>query len=354
MMSPISKEAVVDGRDVAPLVPAFQVPITCHYDWGYRVADAHIAKLYQLGKRLNWNAELDINWDQRLPPATTEVPADFVCEWSSFGPFDTLSGKAKVQFLTQYNAWAFSQTLHGEQGALLVASQLVSNAPTIDAKLFAASQAFDEARHVEAFKKYIALRFDRLYPITPSLRSLLDKILTDARWDIKFIGMQMIIENLALASFNQLKVGMFDPVLQSVLNLVTRDESRHVAFGIEYLEKFVAGLSPTEREERARFAYEACCVARENLKPFEVWRQFGWALDEADRFFMTTPTFKNFQKLLFTRIMPHIQRIGLLTENIAPKYATLGVLGYGDAANAVEIDWAELERPLARGSSRRS
>lgn len=317
--------------NLAAFADALQVPSICHYDWQYRVEDSHIMKLYALAKTLGWNAESDIDWNQTLPPPATAVPDGFVCEWTGFAPFDALTGREKLYFLAGYRAWAFSQTLHGEQGALLVASQLVSNAPTLAAKFFAASQAFDEARHVEAFKKYINARFDRVYPVTPSLKGLLDMILTDARWDMKFIGMQMIIENLALANFNQMKVGMFDPVLQRLLTLVARDESRHVAFGIEYLEALIPTLAPEARKARAELAYEACCVARDNLKPVELWQEFGWDVGKAARFFATTSTFENFQKLLFTRLMPHIKRIGLLTDDMASKYEALGLLGYTDS-----------------------
>ena len=116
--------------------------------------------------------------------------------WDDYAPYQKLSDERKVEFLNHRMAWSQSQFLHGEQGALLVASQLTSCAPTYNAKLYAASQTFDEARHVEAFNKYIQTRTKLMYPIGNALKSILDKILTDPRWDLKFIGMQIIIEGL--------------------------------------------------------------------------------------------------------------------------------------------------------------
>ena len=147
--------------------------------------------------------------------------------------------------------------MHGEQGALLVTSQLVSCAPTYDAKLYAASQTFDEARHVEVFAQYLNDKVGIRYPINDSLKLLLDKILTDPRWDLKFIGMQIIVEGLALAAFNTMKMVSKDALLRDIVHLVIRDEARHVTFGVNYLEDFVKSLSDQEREERAQFAYEA-------------------------------------------------------------------------------------------------
>ena len=151
--------------------------------------------------------------------------------------------------MSHRGAWSLSQFLHGEQGALLVASQLVSCAPTFNAKLYAASQTFDEARHVEAFNKYIQSRVGIMYPVGTGLKSLLDKILTDPRWDLKFIGMQIIIEGLALAAFNLARQGTFDPVFKDMLYLIIRDEARHVTFGVNYLEEFVKTLSDEEKRK---------------------------------------------------------------------------------------------------------
>jgi len=303
-----------------------KIPLVCNYDWRYLEADAQLERLYQLAKEKFWDEDNDIPWDCSLPPETSELPTGFRCEWSSFEPFNSLSNKVKLRFLKDYRAWGLSQILHGEQGALLVSSQLVSNAPTFGAKKFAAFQALDEARHVAVFKKYVMLRFGSLWDIDDSLRELLDKILLNENWDIKFIGMQLIVENLALANFNQMKSFVYDPALQTLLRLVTQDESRHVAFGIDFLKEYIATLSTAERKIREDFAVEACILARENAKPIGLWRRYGWPIKEAGDYFSNTKYYRTFHKQLLTRIIPHIERVGLLTPRVMSRYREINMI----------------------------
>jgi hypothetical protein len=266
--------------------------------------------------------------------------------WDDYKPYQELSNEDKFKFLQHRGSWSLSQFLHGEQGALLVASQLVSCAPTFNAKLYAASQTFDEARHVEAFNKYIQTRQRMMYPIGNGLKSLLDKILTDPRWDLKFIGMQIIIEGLALAAFNVARQGTNDPVFKDMLYLIIRDEARHVTFGVNYLEEFIKTLSKEELEERAMFAYEACLVMRGRLMSADVYENFGWDKEDAQAFAQKADVANNFQHLLFTRVVPNLSRIGLLTEKVRPLYDELGVLEYENWPTDGDIDWVSLEQPL--------
>ena len=266
--------------------------------------------------------------------------------WDDYKPYQELSNEDKFKFLQHRGSWSLSQFLHGEQGALLVASQLVSCAPTFNAKLYAASQTFDEARHVEAFNKYIQTRQRMMYPIGNGLKSLLDKILTDPRWDLKFIGMQIIIEGLALAAFNVARQGTNDPVFKDMLYLIIRDEARHVTFGVNYLEEFIKTLSEEELEERAMFAYEACLVMRGRLMSADVYENFGWDKEDAQAFAQKADVANNFQHLLFTRVVPNLSRIGLLTEKVRPLYDELGVLEYENWPTDGDIDWVSLEQPL--------
>ena len=299
--------------------------------------------ILELGKELNWNAGTDIDWSQPMPDRGDAPPPIF---WDDYKPYQELSNEDKFKFLQHRGSWSLSQFLHGEQGALLVASQLVSCAPTFNAKLYAASQTFDEARHVEAFNKYIQTRQRMMYPIGNGLKSLLDKILTDPRWDLKFIGMQIIIEGLALAAFNVARQGTNDPVFKDMLYLIIRDEARHVTFGVNYLEEFLKTLSEEELEERAQFAYEACLVMRGRLMSADVYENFGWDKEDAQAFAQKADVANNFQHLLFTRVVPNLSRIGLLTEKVRPLYDELGVLEYENWPTDGDIDWVSLEQPL--------
>ena len=340
---PVENELGLSEQQVEDVAEIFETPLTGAYNWDYTIQDNRIKRLYELGKELNWNAGTDIDWSQPMPDRGDAPPPIF---WDDYKPYQKLSNEDKFKFLQHRGSWSLSQFLHGEQGALLVASQLVSCAPTFNAKLYAASQTFDEARHVEAFNKYIQTRQRMMYPIGNGLKSLLDKILTDPRWDLKFIGMQIIIEGLALAAFNVARQGTNDPVFKDMLYLIIRDEARHVTFGVNYLEEFLKTLSEEELEERAQFAYEACLVMRGRLMSADVYENFGWDKEDAQAFAQKADVANNFQHLLFTRVVPNLSRIGLLTEKVRPLYDELGVLEYENWPTDGDIDWVSLEQPL--------
>jgi hypothetical protein len=335
-------------HDVEVIREIFRTPLTGSYNWDYEAANSRIRRLYELGKRFNWNAELDVDWSQPAPPAPSgsveEGPEGFVDhpKWKALTP------EQRREFMARSQAQTLSQFLHGEQGALMVASQLVSCAPTHDAKLYAASQTFDEARHVEVFHRYLMERCRMIYPINPNLKALLDKVLTDERWDLKFIGMQILIEGLALAAFQTIKEQTRDPVLRDVLELVMRDEGRHVAFGVNYLEDWIRSLPEDEIEARAQFAYEACVVMRNRLVSTSVAEEFGFTHEEAIEINNASQGGAAFRKFLFERMIPNLKRVGLLTDRIRPKFEELGVLEFENLQDDGMIDWATLEAPLAK------
>jgi hypothetical protein len=336
-------EDVLTSDQVKHVAEIFSTPLTGSYNWDYKVQDDRIKKLYDLGKQLNWDPEMDINWDRPWPE---EERSPELMNLHDYPPYLALSSKEKDEFWLHMNAWSLSQFLHGEQGALLVASQLCSCAPTFNAKLYAASQTFDEARHVEVFNKYLQQRIGMSYPINTHLKSIIDKILTDERWDMKFIGMQIVIEGLALSAFNTTRETTPDPVLKDIVYLVTRDEARHVTFGVNYLEEFVQTLSDEEREERAQFAYEACVVSRERLVATDVFRHFGWDVEATREKVLEGFVMSTFRNLLFQRVIPNLGRIGLLTDRIRPKFEELGILEFENLATDGDIDWSAMERPL--------
>ena len=335
-------------KDVEDVVEIFNTPLTGSYNWDYTVAENRIKKLYELGKELNWNGSIDLDWSYTHPADEPLLGLDGVeFPHEQLDAYKALSDEEKIEFDRHETAETLCQFLHGEQGALLVASQIASCAPTFNAKMYAASQTFDEARHVEVFNRYLQEKIGFHYPINPNLKALLDKILTDERWDLKFIGMQIIIEGLALAAFTNMKLSARDPLLQTLLHYIIRDEARHVTFGINYLEDFVKTLSPEEIEERAEFAFEACVVSKERLINTKAMSRFlKMSHEEARVFQLNNGGVDQFRNFLFSRVMPNLKRIGLLTESIRPKYEELGILEYENAASDYEIDWAEISKPL--------
>ena len=335
-------------KDLNPVdvVEIFKTPLTGSYNWDYTVQDNRIKKLYELGKELNWNVESDLDWSPEFEGMGDEEFDFEDNQWSNHPVYKEMPRWKRKEFFHDLSSWSVSQFLHGEQGALLVASQLASCAPTFNAKLYAASQTFDEARHVEAFNKYLQTRIKKSWPIGAALKGLLDKILTDPRWDLKFIGMQVVIEGLALAAFNAAKDGTNDPVFKRMLELIIRDEARHVTYGINYLTEFVQTLSEEDRRDRAKFALEACTVSRHRLKAYDVWEKYGMNIEETEEYQKENILQTQFQDVLFSRIMPNLKKIGLLTEDLIPEYEKLGVLAYADGDSDYETSWEELSKPL--------
>ncbi|MGI9345660.1 MAG: ferritin-like domain-containing protein [Gammaproteobacteria bacterium] len=342
-------EERMSQTDIEDIVEIFKTPIVGSYNWDYTDADNRIKRLYELGKKLNWNASDDLDWSINYPkdqkPSKANLEEHLFEGWDSF---HNLSEEDRLQLAWHDYSWTLSQFLHGEQGALLVASQLVSCAPTYQAKLYAASQTFDEARHVEVFNRYLQQKVGFSYPINPNLKMLLDKVLTDERWDLKFIGMQIIIEGLALAAFNSMKMTTNDELARNIVHYVIRDEARHVTFGVNYLEEFVATLTEKEREDRAQFAFEACMIMRDRIMAIDVYQRFmphETTENIRSRIFGTDPNVQ-FRNLLFSRVVPNLSRIGLITDSIRERYDQIGLLDFEQAPSDWEIDWSEMEKPL--------
>jgi hypothetical protein len=338
--------ARLSPADVEQIAELFHTPLNGSYVWNYDEVDKRIRKLYRLGKERNWNSDFDIDWERQFPHSSSPMIEGGENPFAGWDCFEALSEDEKTEFGWHNHAWTMSQFLHGEQGALLVSSQLVSCAPTYDAKLYASSQTFDEARHVEVFGRYLHEHVRIVYPINRHLKALMDKILTDERWDLKFIGMQLIIESLALAAFHVQQAMAADPLLRDIIGLVVRDEARHVAFGVNYMEQFVKALPQQEVEDRAQFAFEACRVMRERIVPTDVFEHYGFDVEEGRRRFLAAGQMDMFRNLLFTRIMPNLQRVGLLTESVKPRFQELGLLEYAALPSDADIDWASLEAPL--------
>jgi len=336
-----------DQNAVECINEIFMSPLTGSYNWDYTVVEDRIKKLYELGKELNWNVSSDLDWSENYPKDQMMINYDlFQTPESVLRGYDDLSDEKKIEMDRHRVSWNISQFLHGEQGALLVASQLVSCAPTFNAKMYAASQTFDEARHVEGFNRYLKEKIGFQYPATNGLKSLMDKILTDERWDLKFIGMQIIIEGLALAAFNNMKFILNDGLLKQLLHYVIRDEARHVTFGVNYLEDYLKTLSKSEIDDRAEFAFEACVVMRNRLISGDVIARFlDYTPEEAQAAAENTEQGQNFRTLLFTKIIPNLKRIGLLNDKVMPKYEKLGVLSYAELEDNFDIDWADMSKP---------
>src|SRR5207248_3270106 len=151
--------------------------------------------LYAKAKREQWDAERDLPWETSVDPESPMLP-DEMCAIHGSEIWDRLTPKERIRARHWTGAWMLSNFLHGERGALLATAQIVGCAPRTDQKLYASTQVQDEARHVEAYERYLREKMAKTFTPSPHLVALLDAILEDSRWDIKFLGMQILVEGL--------------------------------------------------------------------------------------------------------------------------------------------------------------
>ena len=213
----------------------------------------------------------------------------------------------------------------------MTASQLVSCVPWIDAKYYAATQAMDEARHVEVFARYLREKLEWEFPINENLRKLLDAILTDERWDLKYLGMQILVECLAMAAFGNLHQIADDPLLVELIHYVMRDESRHVAFGVLSLDGYYREMSAGELRDREDFIIEASLLMRDRLIGDEIADVMGFDRGEVRALILGSPIMSAFRQQLFARVVPNVKRLGLLTPRVREAYDGIGVLQFENA-----------------------
>ena len=253
---------------------AWEVPSVgdARFTWEYDEPRARLLSLYQKGKDKQWDAQSRIDWSLDVDPTNpVGVPDQF---HPLFGSpiWEAADEKRRAEFRHHNAAWNFSQFLHGEQGAMVCAAKIVEVVPDMDAKFYAATQTMDEARHVEAFSRFLQEKVGLVYPINPNLTSLLQDTLNDSRWDMPYLGMQVLIEGLALAAFGvQRDLAPEGSLAKQLLAYVMQDEARHVAFGRISLKDYYANLTDAERDEREEFVVAACYLMRDRFRGEEVF-----------------------------------------------------------------------------------
>ncbi len=308
------------------------------FTWDYhKGARPKLEKLYEKGKTSQWNAN-DLPWELDVDPsrifrvgdALPPTREDLAGHPSS--PLHKWGDKEWAEYRTEAIAWRLSQFLHGEQGALLCTAKIVETVPWIDAKFYAATQVVDEARHVEVFGRYLRTKLDSEYPINPHLRLLLDDIINDSRWDMTYLGMQIMVEGLALAAFGFMHAGTEEPLLRQLLRYVMADEARHVAFGVLSLQEYYSQLTQAEIRERQEFAFEAAVRMRDRFLSQEVWERLGVPVRPMVELLLNLPPERTmFQKMLFSKIVPNCRKLGLLDAGDAwlrDRFTEIGVIQF--------------------------
>jgi hypothetical protein len=313
-----------------------------HFDWTYPHDFPEMRKLYARAKELQWDAETYLKWQTSVDPMNPEVPL-LPPTFLDFKKLESLGCKLNAHeqrdILYRTASWMLSQFLHGEQGALFAAAQVTEAVEWFDGKLFGASQVMDEGRHVEAFHRYIDEKLNKLYRINDNLYVLIDSLMTDSRWDMKFLGMQIMVEGLALGAFSTFYKQTKEPLLRELLKMVIRDEARHVHYGVLALKEYFAkALTESQRREREEWAFEVALLMRNRFMVWEIYEeQFAHKLTRAQwvDFVQTSPGMNEFRRVMFSRLVPNLREIGLMSDKITARYEKAGLLQYigGVAAN---------------------
>src|SRR5881398_25292 len=308
------------------------------FTWEYEDERSKLLALYDKGKKQQWDAATRIDWSQDLDPENPQEIDDRLIPIFGSAIWEKLTDKEKVHLRHHQQAQTLSQFMHGEQGALMAAARIVQTVPDLDAKFYAATQVMDEARHVEAYARLLNEKLGIAYPITPGLKALLETVLTDRRWDMTYLGMQILIEGLALAAFQRIRDNAKNRLAASVNAYVMQDEARHVAFGRLALRDYYPQLSQAERDEREEFVVAACYHMRDRFLSEEVWETLGLPVEECVAYVERSEMMRQFRSTLFSRIVPTIKDIGLWGPKIRRAYANMGIIGYA------EVDSEELSR----------
>jgi hypothetical protein len=308
------------------------------FDWQYALTEKKLLHLYEKGKDHTWNAsELDWSTEVDMEKSSYEGgAADFINH--VLKPPRTLSQDEGVTYRVHSNAFMLSQFLHGEQGALMAAAKIVQTVPWEEAKFYAANQVADEARHVEVYHRYLTEKLGVSYEVHPSLKTLLDDILTDDRWDITYLGMQIMVEGLALAAFGLMRLTtQQEPLIQEITKRIMADEARHVGFGVLSLQKlYTEEMSSQDLKDREGFIIEATKLLHDRLLATPVFERLGWDEPEWIEWQKSNPMNIGFRQMMFSKIVPNLRRLGLLTPEVRKAYEDMDLLRFEHHKDSLE------------------
>ncbi|MGC9500586.1 diiron oxygenase [Streptomyces sp. WG7] len=293
------------------------------FSWEYDDGRERLLALYQRGKDRQWDAVRRIDWQLDVDPADPLGTPDEALPLYGTPYWERLGPERRGELRRHVAAWQFSQFLHGEQGAMICSARIVETTPGLDAKFFAATQTMDEARHVEIFSRFLREKIGLSYPVNDSLRTLLDDTLRDSRWDMPYLGMQVLVEGLALAAFGLLRDTTRRPLPRHLLAYVMQDEARHVAFGRMAMRDHYRGLTANELAEREEFVIEGCHLMRNRLRGTEVLENFGVPRAAAVRITEESDYLRVFRRALFSRIAPCVRDLGLWSPEVREAFANL-------------------------------
>jgi hypothetical protein len=331
-----------------PSIETLEAMLDVTYTWGYQETRQKLRDLYDKAVRAQWISDDVLPWDTKVDLGLPMGPEQLMPLFGS-DIYNRLSEKERKNLNIETFSWTLSQFMHGEQGALLATAQLVDSVTNLDSKLYAASQVVDEARHVDVYNRYVHSKIGFSYQVNPHLKTLLDMILKDSRWDMKFLGMQIMVEGLALAAFGMIRTNTQEPLLKALTAYVMGDEARHVAFGILSLRDYYKEQPESVRREREDFVYEAARLMRDRFLFQEVWQKLGMPVKECMDIALHNQGQVLFRQMLFAKIVPAIKKMDLLSDRQRQRFAELGILQFETWADP----FADLEQTASGAVSAR-
>jgi len=324
--------------------------VTTIFNWEYDETRDRLLSLYEKGKEKQWNTNTRLDWSIQVDPgAQANGPDEYIPIYGST-MWDRMDEPARRTLRHHMSAWLNSQFLHGEQGALICAAKIVQTVPDVDSKFYAATQVMDEARHMETYSRYLREKMELAYPINRHLRALLDDVVADSRWDMTNLGMQVLIEGLALAAFSMIRDFSTEPLAKALNTYVMQDEARHVAFGRLALREFYPQLTEAERQEREEFVVYASYLMRDRFLAEEVWESVGLDPRECVAYVESSEMMQQFRKMLFSRIVPTVKDLGLFGPKVQQAFQDMGVIEF---QSADPDDLAAADEEIARDLDRR-
>ncbi|MGA2305645.1 MAG: ferritin-like domain-containing protein [Acidimicrobiales bacterium] len=312
--------------------------------WDYERERGQLVTLYNKAMASQWSSVTDLDWSIDVDPerlvAEQDSPLLAVTRLAGRlpgSPLATWSEKEYSQLGIEFFKASLSQFMHGEQGAMMTAAKIVETVPWIDAKYYASTQTMDEARHTEVFARYLSTKLGEAYPMSPFLKGQIWSLLEDSRWDIAYLGMQIVIESLALAAFGDMLRRTQEPLLRKLLRYVMSDEARHVAFGVLTLSEFYSSLGSAELRDRQEFLLDNTLRNRSRATTPEVWERMGVSVEAVLPFIVEAAgqarinPAGGFARGFFAKLVPNVRKLGLLEANdgyLRQKWGEAGLLEF--------------------------
>jgi hypothetical protein len=318
------------------------------FDFRYQGDYPEMYELYRRAVQNQWDGDTQLDWSTDVDPRNPEVPV-FPIELVPLAGLAEhgirLNRDEQMRFIHDFSSWLLSQFMHGEQGALYASAQVTESVRWVDGKFYGATQVMDEARHLEVFLRYLETKLGKLYQVNDNLFTIMDALMRDARWDMKFLGMQIMIEGLALGAFSMMYQSTREPLLKELLRYVIQDEARHVHYGVLALKRHFAELSGSELREREDWTFEVACLMRDRFLAHEIHDEwFGGRLKRSDwdRVISSSPFMQDFRQIMFKRLVPNLEYIGIFSPRIREHYDRVGLTRYAGGRNASELTAEDL------------